>query len=67
MEAAVAEADLHHPFAVPPIPRDTGNAGLFAFGMADGRPGRENRARRVWELPQRIAWSISCMGRIAPE
>ena len=28
----VAEANLHHPFAVPPIPRDTGKAGPVGLG-----------------------------------
>ena len=30
----VAEANLHHPFAVPPVPRDTGKAGPVGLGMA---------------------------------
>ena len=28
----VAEANLHHPFAVPPVPRDTGKAGPVGLG-----------------------------------
>ena len=28
----VAEANLHHPFGVPPVPRDTGKAGPVGLG-----------------------------------
>jgi hypothetical protein len=28
----VADANLHHPFAVPPVPRDTRKAGPVGFG-----------------------------------
>jgi hypothetical protein len=72
MDMALAAANLHHPFAVPPIPSDAGRAGPVGLGhgytsMLHGKGrGSGSAALRVdWPVyPRRVEHNTVAEGEI---